>query len=156
MYITALLLKYLSLMKCLLGNPTYLQTISVTPGSVVELKMPSSRYPHIRFARPIVHSISRFPTRVEYLYMNMLEHHVERCMACEPMLYGDIPFRCHRGSLLERPILYSFRVKRDGTICSTDGDFNCDVRVEISSDYWAVIGLLKQVYPYRRVRASRC
>jgi hypothetical protein len=111
--------------------------------------------PRVRFAKPIVRSISRKPTRLEFLYMNLLEYHVDRCDACEPMLNDELPYDCTRGRLLEKNILRNIRVSRGGKICSTDGEPDCEILVEVSSRYSAVLTLLDQTYPGRIIQRSR-
>ena len=100
---------------------------------------------HIRFANPVVKSVSRKPTRIEYLHINLLENHAERCIACEPLLHDQMPSHCRRGEILETLVLRDFVVKQDGHIYSVHKERDYAVRVELRSHYWAVRALLRQV-----------
>jgi hypothetical protein len=102
--------------------------------------------PRVHFARPVVRSISRKPASVEYFFMNLLEHHVERCEACEPMLYEKLPYDCTKGRILEKNILRNMGLTRDGRVCGRNDEWDCEVLVEVSSRYRAVLALLRQVY----------
>jgi hypothetical protein len=104
---------------------------------------------HVRFAKPIISSFSRRPTRAEFLYMNLLERHIERCRLCEKVISGRLPrdCGCRRGSILMDLVLRCFVVERNGKIYSTKDEFWRPVRVEISRSYWAVHGLLRAFYP---------
>ena len=108
-------------------------------------KVPTT--PRVHFARPVVRSISRKPTRMEYFYMNTLECHVDQCDACEPMLYDKLPYNCTKGRLLEKNILRNMWLSKDGRVCGRDDEWDCDVLVEVSRAYRAVLTLLHQVYP---------
>jgi hypothetical protein len=86
---------------------------------------------------------------MEFLYMNLLEHHSEQCPSCETLLYGRFHdnLRCLRGSILMNLVLRYFVVERNGRIYSTEDHLGRPVRVEISRYYWAVHGLLRALYP---------
>ena len=120
--------------------------------------MPLQYFPRVRFERLVVTSFSRKPTRTEYSFMNLLEHHSERCEKCELLLCGHFPDQgvCRRGRILVNFVLRSFVVERDGKIYSTDDEFGLPVRVEVSRHYWAVHGVLKGFYPrhYRHYRIN--
>lgn len=79
--------------------------------------------------------------------MNMLENHVARCDACEPMLYNKLPYDCTRGRILEKNILRNMWLNKDGKICGRDDEWDCQVLVEVNRSYRAVLTLLRQVYP---------
>lgn len=91
---------------------------------------------------------------MEYLYMNLLEHHSEQCPSCENLLYGYIPrsFLCWRGPVLVDLVLQCFVVGHNGKIYSVEDELGRPVRVEILRSYWAVHGLLYAIYP----RHYRC
>jgi hypothetical protein len=93
--------------------------------------MPSHYPPHVRWAKPLVNSVSRKPTRLEYLRMNLLYHRKTRF--------------CRRGCLLEGLVLRDLTVKEDGRIYSTERERGYPVRVEVPYQYWAVTALLEQV-----------
>jgi hypothetical protein len=100
---------------------------------------------HISFANPVVRSVSRKPTRVEYRHMNLLESHTERCAACEPLLRGRKPSPCRRGEVLEIFVLHDLIIEKDGYVYSVYKERGYPVRVEVSRNYWAVLALLRQV-----------
>lgn len=104
------------------------------------------RAPRVRFARPVVTSISRGPTRFEILYMNLLEDHSERCVRCELLRHGIFPYEglCRRGRVLSHIILGIFVVKPNGRIYSSEDEFGVPTLIEISPYYWATHGLLRQ------------
>jgi hypothetical protein len=107
--------------------------------------MPSHYPPHVRWAKPLINSVSRKPTRLEYLRMNLLESHVERCATCEPLLYHRKTRFCRRGCLLEGLVIRDLTVKENGRIYSTERERGYPVRVEVPYQYWAVTALLEQV-----------
>jgi len=115
--------------------------------------MPDYRSTHVRFAHPAVNSFSRKPTQNEYLHINLLENHADRCMMCEPLLRNRVPSKCRRGEILEGLVLGHFVARRDGYIYSKRKERQCLVRVEMASHYWAVFALLQQVDGWR-VRGS--
>jgi hypothetical protein len=98
----------------------------------------------VKFATPVVKSVSRKPSRAEYLHLNLLENHAERCAACEPLLHNKYPSYCRRGRCLERLVLQDLIVK-DGFIYSTNRERGYPVRIEVARHYWAVFALLEQV-----------
>lgn len=94
---------------------------------------------------------------MEFLYMNRLEHHCERCQLCETLLDGRFPrSRCWRGNALMNLVLECFVVERNGRVYSTENEIGCPVRVEISRSYWSVHGLLRASHPryYRQTYDS--
>jgi hypothetical protein len=105
---------------------------------------------HVRFAKDVIASFSRKPTRFEFFFMNRWEDHSDYCPRCEPILYGNFPRRglCRRGKMLAGVILRYFLVETDGRVYSTEDEGGCPVQVEISRGYWATHGLLKETYPY--------
>jgi hypothetical protein len=107
--------------------------------------MPTYYYPHVRWAEPVVKSISRKPTRLEFLRMNLLESHADRCATCEPLLYNRKPPYCRRGCLLEDLVIRDLKVREDGRVYSTWREDGCLVRVEVPGQYLAVRALLEQV-----------
>lgn len=111
--------------------------------------------PRVHFARPVVRSISRKPTRMEYFYMNLLEHHVDGCDACEPILYNKLPYDCIKGRLLEKNVSRNIWLGKDGRVYGRDNEWDCEVLVEVSRNYQAVLTLLRQVYPQQDTKRSR-
>lgn len=112
---------------------------------------------HVHWESPVIKSISRKPTKFEFLYMNLLENHAERCRACRPLLTNHIPNYCRRGQMLENLVLRDFTVGVDGRVYSTleervRGEWVRRVQVEISQHYWAVRASLEQV-DRRRIRS---
>jgi hypothetical protein len=108
-------------------------------------KMSYACPPRVRFANPVVKSVSRKPTRIEYLHINLLESHTERCAACERLLRNQMPSCCRRGEILEDLVLRDFVVRKDGYVYSVCTERGYPVRVELSRDYLAVRALLRQV-----------
>jgi hypothetical protein len=106
----------------------------------------------VSFARPVVQSICRRPTRLEFLYLNLFENHVERCSQCRPILDGYIPYRCTQGQALEYFIVLSLWVARDGSIRSTQEERGCPVHVELPHTYKAAMVLLWQERRAKRRR----
>ncbi len=111
--------------------------------------MKSHHNARVSFANPIIHSVSRGPTRLEFLYLNLFESHVERCSRCSPILEGYLPYRCTQGQALETLVLLSFWVARDGAIRSTQRECGHPVRVELSRAYKAAVALLWQEHWWR-------
>jgi hypothetical protein len=82
---------------------------------------------------------------MEYLHINLLENHVDRCHACKPLHSDCMPSRCRRGLLIEILVLRDLRVGRDGHIYSVHKELGYHVRIEIAGHNWAVFALLRQV-----------
>jgi hypothetical protein len=108
--------------------------------------MPSKRSLTVRFAHPVVKSISRKPTTSEFLHMNLLENHAERCSACRPLLYNESPWHCSLGQRIENLVLNDFVLDRKGRIHSTLEDGEYHIQVEIARHYDAVHTLLRQFH----------
>jgi hypothetical protein len=108
--------------------------------------MPSGRSLKVHFAQPVVDSISRKPTKREFLHINLLENHAERCSACRPLLYNGSPWHCHRGRRIENLVLDDLVIDRKGRIYSTSKEGGHYVQVEIARHYDAVHTLLRQVH----------
>jgi hypothetical protein len=99
----------------------------------------------VSFSQPVIESMSRKPTSVEVLYMNLFEHHIRQCRACEPMRFGISPRYCRRGQAIEGFILVSFSMDARGRIFSALEEWDRPVRVEIGAAYTMVLELLRQV-----------
>lgn len=97
------------------------------------------------FSQPVIESFSRKPTRVEFFHMNLFEHHIRQCRACEPLIFGLPPRYCRRGQAYEGFIIESFRMDARGRIFSTMEEWDRPVRVEIGAAYTMVLGLLRQM-----------
>ena len=106
------------------------------------------------FTRPVIHSSSRKPTRLELLYMNLFEHHVERCRLCEPLKFGLVPFHCRRGRVLEGFILESFSMNTRGKVFSVLEEWGRPVQVEIANGYCTVLALLREIDRPRHMHGS--
>jgi hypothetical protein len=107
--------------------------------------MSSSPAAHVRFANPIVQSVSRKPTHVEYIHINLLENHTERCVICRPSLNGERHSNCRRGKYYQKLVLQDFVVGKDGHIYSFYNEKDHPVQVEIARHCWAVYAILQQV-----------
>jgi hypothetical protein len=112
----------------------------------VKTTMDNSRRRSVRFAHPVVQSVSRRPLPQEFLYMNNLENHVERCILCEPEIGGRIPLPCRPGRHLRSHIRRMFSIHEDGRIYSTSDEYGPATWVEIPLHYWAVLHVLNQVH----------
>lgn len=82
--------------------------------------------------------------------MNLLEHHIQQCRACEPLEFRLAPFPCRRRRVLEGFILESFLMDGYGRVFSVLEEWGRPVRVEIGTAYCMVLALL------RGVSDSRC
>jgi hypothetical protein len=77
--------------------------------------------------------------------MNLLESHIKRYAACEPVLRGRKQASCRRGEVLKIFVLHDLIIEKDGYVYSTYTERGYPVRIEISRNYWAVLALLEQV-----------
>lgn len=104
----------------------------------------STYRPRVSFTSPVIQSICRRPTRLEYLYLNLFENHVQKCSRCIPILDGYIPYRCAQGQALEYFVVLSFWVARDGSVRSAQENCGYSVHVELPRTYKATAALLWQ------------
>jgi hypothetical protein len=79
--------------------------------------------------------------------MNLLEDHADGCIACEPLLSNRTPYRCLRGGLLRRLVLRDALLHDDGKVWSTK-TYGPPARLDIPTQYWAVIATLRLDYWY--------
>ncbi|RAQ98954.1 hypothetical protein DDE82_008745 [Stemphylium lycopersici] len=110
---------------------------------------PLPKSPNVHWEKTVVKSVSRKPTRLEYLRMNLLESHADRCTTCEPLLYNRKPAYCRQGCLLEDLVLRDLMLRKDGRIYSTEEECGHLIRVEVPYHYRAVNALLEQVDRFR-------
>jgi hypothetical protein len=99
---------------------------------------------HVSFARPLVHSFSRQPTKIERFYIEMYEYHVEGCSRCRPILGGYWSNACWRGNAIKVLITLSFWMSRGGKVYSTLDEHGRPVQIEMPQGFRAVSALLKK------------
>jgi hypothetical protein len=103
------------------------------------------RRTHVCFANPIIHSVSRKPTRVETYHINLLESHTLRCTTYHRLMREGSSSYCRRLAILEKLLLLSFMKRRDGHAYSVHDDGTHPVRVEIPGHYVTLHALLDRV-----------
>jgi hypothetical protein len=104
--------------------------------------MPFSKPAHIRFAYPVVQSVSRKPNYVEFLHINLLEDHPLYCTTCHRHRRKRSKEYCRRAAILELLVLKSFILKSDGLIYCVYMKNHVPTRVEIPRYFRAVYALL--------------
>jgi hypothetical protein len=112
--------------------------------------MPRSKSPRVRFMNSIVQSISRTPTQRESFNINVLECHHELCSTCRRLDLERSTATCRSLAIIERVVLRSFILGRDGHAYSLSDEAQCLVRVEIPRNNLAVRSLLFRVRSARR------